>query len=114
MKTPQHWALGYANARKMEFQLFDPAGRDKETEVQVCGRLETYFQQISPTASKPLKVETRQISYPKQANDYDCAIWMIYYVESILRTGKCQIINTEEYRIELAKRVIELSKIRLN
>jgi len=98
----------------MEFQVLDPSGRDKKADIELGRRLETMFNQIKPNGHILLQLAKIPLSFPKQDNDYDCAILMMYYAEAILRTGKCITVNTEHYRVELAKRLIDMSKKNLN
>jgi len=100
--------------KKKEFQLLDPAGKDKKGEIELRRRLETSFIKTNQNVSMSLKIANRPLLFQTQQNDYDCAILMIYYTEAILRTGKCREVNTEDYRVQLAKRLIDMSKKNFN
>lgn len=114
VKSPRHWALAVVYPAEMEYQLLDPAGVDKRMEQQIGERLNTYFHHFKVKMENNFSLATRFLEFQKQDNNYDCAILMIYYVESILRRGKCTTVDTATYRVELAERFVEMSRKKMN
>ena len=118
--TPKHWLLAIVDLPQRLFCIVDPAGTDKEDEIRLCEAFQSYICHRSKTRdseSSPsliFKVATKTPTWQLQGDDYDCGLLVLHFVESVLRLGKFVAFDPYEYRVEVAKRLIQFAKENIN
>ena len=105
--TGNHWTLVYVNRTQRTIDYYDSKINFGKVEykkiIQELQKISEVLTQEEPE-DKPFKVELKIIT-PLQPNDYQCGVWVLFFLDKILNEPQFNFNEVAEYGLPIEEKI---------